>query len=114
MASGNELKYSKAIEELEEIVEQIEGESVDVDTLAEKVKRASFLIEFCRGKLKETETEVRKVLSGMKGVEPASVDPTSGDPTSGDSNNSEASDDAPAQKKGRPQPKGSPEDSSLF
>lgn len=103
MASGKELKYSKAIEELEEIVEQIEGENVDVDTLAEKVKRASYLIEFCRGKLKETETEVRKVLSGMKGVEA----------TAGDSIG-EASDDAPAQKKARPQQKGSSEDSSLF
>lgn len=103
MASEKDLKYSKAIEELEEIVEQIEGEGVDVDTLAEKVKRASYLIEFCRGKLKETETEVRKVLSGMKGVEA----------TGGDSSSGEESGDAPAQKKARPQ-KGGPEDSSLF
>lgn len=109
-AAGKDLKYSKAIEELEEIVEQIEGESVDVDTLAEKVKRASFLIEFCRGKLKETETEVRKVLSGMKGVDPASGD---SNPTTGDSNSIDTPDGAPGRKKGQPQ-RGGSDDSSLF
>jgi exodeoxyribonuclease VII small subunit len=58
--------YAKAMEELEAIIEEIESESIDVDVLTEKVKRASFLIGLCRGKLKDTEGEVRKVLDGLE------------------------------------------------
>lgn len=58
--------YAKAMEELEAIVEEIESESIDVDVLTEKVKRASYLIGLCRGKLKDTEGEVRKVLEGLE------------------------------------------------
>lgn len=58
--------YAKAIEELEAIIEEIESESIDVDVLTEKVKRASYLIGLCRGKLKDTEGEVRKVLEGLE------------------------------------------------
>jgi len=39
---------------------------VDVDLLAEKIKRASFLITFCKGKLRTAEDEVKKVLSEME------------------------------------------------
>ena len=57
--------YAKSMEELEAIVEEIESESIDVDVLTEKVKRASLLIGLLRGKLKGTESEVRKVLKGL-------------------------------------------------
>lgn len=57
--------YAKSMEELEAIVEEIESESIDVDVLTEKVKRASFLIGLLRNKLKGTESEVRKVLEGL-------------------------------------------------
>ncbi len=54
--------YKDAIEELESIVEEIENETVDIDVLAEKVNRATFLIKFCRKKLRKTDSEVRNVL----------------------------------------------------
>jgi exodeoxyribonuclease VII small subunit len=54
--------YKSAIEEIECIVEEIENETVDVDVLAEKVKRAAFLIKYCKSKLKATDNEVKKVL----------------------------------------------------
>ena len=56
------LKYKDAIGELEAIVEEIEGETVDVDVLTEKVKRAALLIKYCKAKLKKTDDEVKKVL----------------------------------------------------
>lgn len=59
--------YSKAMQELEAIIEEIESESIEVDTLAEKVKRASHLIGLCRGKLRDTEGEVKKVLDSLEG-----------------------------------------------
>jgi exodeoxyribonuclease VII small subunit len=54
--------YKYAIEEIESIVEEIESEGVDVDVLAEKVKRAAYLIEICKAKLKKTDDEVKKIL----------------------------------------------------
>ena len=54
--------YKEAIEEIEAIVEEIESETVDVDVLAEKVKRAAFLVKHCKAKLKATDNEVKKIL----------------------------------------------------
>lgn len=54
--------YKQAIDEIESIVNEIENETVDVDTLALKVKRAAFLIKLCREKLKTTDDEVKKIL----------------------------------------------------
>ena len=61
-----ELTYEAAYEELKEIAADIEAETVSVDVLAEKLKRASFLLEFCKTKLKSTEQEVSKIIQQMK------------------------------------------------
>lgn len=60
------LTYESAYRELAEIAQEIETESVSVDVLAEKVKRASDLIEFCQVKLRATETEVNKIIRQME------------------------------------------------
>lgn len=60
------LTYESAYRELAEIAQEIETESVSVDVLAEKVKRASDLIEFCQVKLRATETEVNKIIKQME------------------------------------------------
>jgi exodeoxyribonuclease VII small subunit len=54
--------YKEAIEEIESIVEEIENEAVNVDILTERVKRAAFLIKYCKNKLKKTDDEIKKVL----------------------------------------------------
>jgi exodeoxyribonuclease VII small subunit len=63
------LTYEGAMEELKEIALQIDNESVTVDVLAEKVKRASELIEFCQLKLKTTETEINQIIKKMDSKE---------------------------------------------
>jgi exodeoxyribonuclease VII small subunit len=60
------LTYEAAYKELKKISAEIESETVSVDVLAEKVKRASFLIQFCQAKLKATEEEVDNIISGME------------------------------------------------
>jgi exodeoxyribonuclease VII small subunit len=60
------LTYQQALEELENIVEALEDETIPVDELALKVKRASDLIEFCQAKLTETDTEVKKILTYLE------------------------------------------------
>lgn len=65
MPKNRELTYSQALKELEKIVKEIESEEVDIDILAEKIKRASQILAFCKTKLRTAEDEVKKVLSEM-------------------------------------------------
>lgn len=60
-----ELNYESAYYELKEIVQEIEKGDISVDTLSDKVKRAGFLIEFCQKKLRETESDVDKILKEL-------------------------------------------------
>jgi exodeoxyribonuclease VII small subunit len=59
------LTYETAYTELRQIATEIESEKVSVDQLAEKVKRASFLIGYCQDKLRSTETEVNNIINQM-------------------------------------------------
>ena len=61
------MSYTKAIAELEKIVEEIENEDISVDDLSKKVKRASELIRLCKIKLTKTENEVNEVLKEIDG-----------------------------------------------
>ena len=62
--------YKGAIEEIESIVDEIENETVDVDILAEKIKRAAFLIKYCKQKLRKTDDEIKKVLDELESENP--------------------------------------------
>ncbi len=63
------LKYSEAIEELENIVNEIEDDQISLDELTVKLKRASYLIKKCKKALFETEQEVKTILDEMKDPE---------------------------------------------
>ena len=51
--------YESAYAELKKIISDLEDESISVDALSEKVKRAKELIQYCRDKLILTEKEVQ-------------------------------------------------------
>jgi exodeoxyribonuclease VII small subunit len=54
------LTFDKAFSELEELVEQIEDENIQLDTLAEKVKEANELIKYCETKLRTIAEDIEK------------------------------------------------------
>ena len=56
------IKYSDAIREIEQILEKFRSEQLDVDTLAQEVKRTTELIAACKSRLTEVEGEVNKIL----------------------------------------------------
>lgn len=60
-----ETTYSAAFEELKEIVNQLENDSISVDELAEKMKRATELMKICKDKLTKTEEEINKTISEL-------------------------------------------------
>ncbi|MBQ2394191.1 MAG: exodeoxyribonuclease VII small subunit [Alistipes sp.] len=57
------ISYTEAMAEIEKIMTKLRSESIDVDTLADEVKRASELIEMCKQRLHTTEEEVRKLFN---------------------------------------------------
>jgi len=63
------MTYEAAYNELTEIASAIENETVTVDVLADKVKRASELISFCQNTLRSTETEVNKIIKHLEDPE---------------------------------------------
>lgn len=59
------MTYTAAFEELKEIVDQLENDSISVDELTEKMKRATVLMKICRDKLTKTEEEVNKTIAEL-------------------------------------------------
>lgn len=57
-----EMSYKEAITEIEAILRSLREEQNSVDTLAERVARATELITLCRTKLRKAEEDVNKVL----------------------------------------------------
>mgnify|MGYP001811986789 FL=1 len=57
--------YAAAVAELEEILDQIEGDEVDVDALSVMVTRAVELIRFCRTRIDATRMEVETVIAAL-------------------------------------------------
>ncbi|MCD4679784.1 MAG: exodeoxyribonuclease VII small subunit [Bacteroidales bacterium] len=62
---SDNINYTDAFEELQEIVSQIEEGEISVDELSEKVKRAAQLIKVCKMKLTTTEEDVNKILEEL-------------------------------------------------
>ena len=61
--SEDEMKYEKAVSELEEIVDKMERDELDIDQLSEQLKRAKVLVKLCKDKLTKTDEEIKKLLS---------------------------------------------------
>mgnify|MGYP001114656955 CR=1 FL=1 len=64
--SNNNITYKKAITEIEAIITGIENESLDVDELAQQVKKAAQLLKICKSKLKNTEADLDEALKVME------------------------------------------------
>ena len=62
----NELLYTVAFEELQQIVRDMEAGEITVDELSVKVKRAAELIAICKNKLSSTEEDVNLILKELE------------------------------------------------
>jgi exodeoxyribonuclease VII small subunit len=63
---NNNITYKQAITEIEAIINGIEDESLDVDELAQQVKKAAQLLKVCKGKLKNTEADLGEALKVLE------------------------------------------------
>ena len=56
---SGEFSYNAAMKELQEIVQNLQNDTIGIDDLAEKVSRASELIKLCKEKLHQTEEAIQ-------------------------------------------------------
>ena len=57
--------FSDAIQELETILHRIDSDSVDIDRLSKELRRATELLELCRGKIRTAEVEVSQIVQRL-------------------------------------------------
>ena len=60
---NEEMKYEAAMAELQSIVRKMENDELDIDQMAEQLKRAQELIRLCKDKLTKTDAEIKKILT---------------------------------------------------
>ena len=61
--------YAEAMAELEDILGALEGDQLDVDVLAERVRRASKLIKTCRARISRAQSDVDRIVSDLEAFE---------------------------------------------
>lgn len=69
----DDLGYAEAVDELEEILAELDGDEVDVDRLAERVRRAADLVQLCRERLQSAQVEVTRIVADLEAVAPGAV-----------------------------------------
>ena len=57
--------YARALDELESILAELEVGEVDIDRLADQVRRAAELLELCRTRLDGAQVEVGRILTDL-------------------------------------------------
>lgn len=60
-----EINYTEAFEELQEIVSDMEDSKISIDDLDLKIRRAAELLKICKDKLYKTEVNVQKILEDI-------------------------------------------------
>ncbi|MGA0784918.1 MAG: exodeoxyribonuclease VII small subunit [Ilumatobacteraceae bacterium] len=56
-----DIGYEDAVTELEEILEALSDDDINVDELAERVKRATELVKVCRDRIAAARLEVKEI-----------------------------------------------------
>jgi len=59
-------KYEEAVRQLESIVEKLENDELDIDSMSENLKKAQKLIKLCKDKLIKTDDEINNILEKDK------------------------------------------------
>ena len=63
---SDEIGYAAATEELAGILDELERDDLDVDVLAERVRRASELIKLCRERIARAQSDVDQIVTDLE------------------------------------------------
>jgi exodeoxyribonuclease VII small subunit len=93
--------YADALAELEGILDELDGDEVDVDVLGARVRRAAELLRLCRERIAGARFEVEQVVGELEAeanaaaAAAAASDETDGDLEGDDEPDSDGADDEP-------------------
>ncbi|MBE6304381.1 MAG: exodeoxyribonuclease VII small subunit [Bacteroidales bacterium] len=62
----NEMTYTEAVTELEQILAYMQGDKCDIDKLSTLTRRATELLKECKTRLTATDEELRGILSQLE------------------------------------------------
>jgi exodeoxyribonuclease VII small subunit len=79
VARKKEPSFAEARARLDEILDEVESDTGDVDQLAARVKEASELIRFCRDRLADARLQVTQVVAELSAVEESVARQTAAD-----------------------------------
>lgn len=60
-----EMTYTQAVNELEELVKKMQDPECSIDNLSQYTKRSKELLEFCKKRLTATDDELKRILSDI-------------------------------------------------
>ena len=60
-----EMTYTQAVNELEELVKKMQDPECSIDNLSQYTKRSKELLEFCRKRLTATDEELKRILGDI-------------------------------------------------
>lgn len=63
--TDDDLAYVDAVDELEAILAELEGDEVDIDVLGARVRRAATLIRLCRDRVATARMDVERVVAEL-------------------------------------------------
>ncbi len=66
---SEEIGYADAMRELGDILAELERDDLDVDLLAERVRRASELIKLCRTKIARAQDDVDRIVVDLEALD---------------------------------------------
>jgi exodeoxyribonuclease VII small subunit len=69
-AANADLAYADAVAELEAILAELDDDTIDVDLLAERVRRAATLIRLCRERIAGARLEIERIVADLGGDGP--------------------------------------------
>ena len=60
-----EITYTQAVNELEELVKKMQDPNCSIDNLSQYTKRCKELLDLCRQRLTATDEELKRILDDM-------------------------------------------------
>jgi exodeoxyribonuclease VII small subunit len=66
VSASDEIGYAEALAELEQILDELDGDEVDVDVLGARVRRAAELLRLCRERIAGARFEVEQVVAELE------------------------------------------------
>jgi exodeoxyribonuclease VII small subunit len=72
---ASELSYNQAADELEDILTELDSETIDIDKLSARVRRAAELIRVCRERIAGARLEIERVVAELDDEADVDLDP---------------------------------------